>query len=130
MEKQQSTTTSAFKQHSTLPKRVWFRSASTHKYSLRPRTTNQNYGANFRHLAVQYITAQDMFQLLVNHIYCLDGKKETIDTLLQGSNRDIWTQSLSNEWGRLAQSNDKSVLATDTVDFIHQHEVPGGCDVT
>ena len=39
-------------------------------------------------------------------------------------------QSLSNEWGRLAQSNDNGVLATDTIDFIHRHEVPDGRDVT
>ena len=130
VEKRQSPTASAFKQRSTLPKRVRFRSASTHKYSLRPRSTNVNYGTNFRHLAVQYITAQDMFHLHVNHIYRPDGKKETIDTLLQGSDRDIWMQSLSNEWGRLAQSNDKGVIATDTIDFIHRHEVPDGRDVT
>ena len=119
-----------FKQGSTLPKPVRICSASTHKYSLLSRTTNQNYGTNFRHLAVQYITAQDMFQLNVNHIYCPDRQKETINTLLQGSNHDIWTQSLNYQWVRLAQSNDKGVLATHNINFIHQHEVPDGRDVT
>ena len=66
----------------------------------------------------------------MNHIYQHDGKKGTIDTLLNGSNRDIWTQSLSNEWDQLAQGNDAGVIATDTVDFIHQHEVPKNKDVT
>ena len=66
----------------------------------------------------------------VNNIYQPDGKKETIESLLQGSNRKIWERSLSNEWGRLAQSNDNNVLATDTIDFIHKHEVPNNWDIT
>ena len=57
-------------------------------------------------------------------------KKETINTLLQGSDREIWTQSLSNEWGRLAQGNNHWVVSTNTIDFIHQHEVPKHRDVT
>ena len=53
-----------------------------------------------------------------------------MDTLLQGSDRNIWLQSLSNEWGRLAQSNDKGVFATDTIDFICKEEVPHSRNVT
>ena len=66
----------------------------------------------------------------VNHIYRLDGKKETIDLVLQGSDREIWTKSLSNEWGRLAQGNDSGVHATDTIDFISKEEVPKNRDIT
>ena len=74
--------------------------------------------------------AEQVFSPSVNHIYRPDGKKETIDTLLQGSDRKIWTQSLSNEWGRLAQGNDAGIVSTNTIDFVHQHEVPKHRDVT
>ena len=37
--------------------------------------------------------------------------------------RQIWTKSLSNEYGRLAQGNDR-VDGTDTIFFIHYHEMP------
>ena len=47
-----------------------------------------------------------------------------------GSNREICKRSLSNEWGQLAQGNDNEVVATDTIDFITQQEVPRGRDVT
>ena len=64
------------------------------------------------------------------HIFHPDGKKETIDTILQGSDCHIWTQSFSNEWGCLAQGKDAGVRSTDTIDFIHKHEVPVGRDIT
>ena len=50
--------------------------------------------------------------------------------MLKGPNKHIWNQSLSNEWGRLAQGNNNGVQHTDTIDFIHQHEVPTERDVT
>ena len=74
--------------------------------------------------------ADILFQLQVQHIYRPDGKKETIDTILKGSDRAIWLQSLSNEWGRLAQGNDNGVRSTDTIDFITKAEVPSGRDIT
>ena len=37
---------------------------------------------------------------------------------------------MSNEWGRLAQGNDHGVRSTHTTDFIQQHDVPAGRDVT
>ena len=45
------------------------------------------------------------------------GKKETIDSLRKKF-QDIWDKSLSNEWGRLAQGNRHSVIATNTIEFI------------
>ena len=49
---------------------------------------------------------------------------------MQGSNLEIWMQSLRNEWGCLAQGNNNGVLATDTVDFIHKEEGPQNRDIT
>ena len=70
-----------------------------------------------------------LFQPRACHIYLPDGKKETIDTLLQGSNREIWAKRLSDEWDRLAQVNNNGVLTTDTIEFITQQVVPQGRDV-
>ena len=55
----------------------------------------------------------------VCHIYRPDGNKETIDTILKGSDRTIWNRSLSNEWGRLAQRNNTGVLTTNTMNSSH-----------
>jgi hypothetical protein len=83
---------------------------------------------------VRKITAspsQQIFQPVINHIYNDLGKKETIDTLLEGQNGPTWTNSLCNECGRLAQGcTANNILGTDTVDFIYQHEVPSDKKVT
>ena len=66
----------------------------------------------------------------IHHIFRPDGTKETIDTILRGSDRDIWTKSLSNEWGRLAQGNHAGVNYTDTIDFIRRNDIPSGRKIT
>ena len=66
----------------------------------------------------------------VNHICTVDGKRETINSLITGSNKDIWTKSLSNDWGLLAQGNSLGINGTDTIEFIHQHQVPKDSAVT
>ena len=75
-------------------------------------------------MAVQQLTAQHLFHHKASHIYRQDGKKERIDSLLSGDQKQIWSQGLSNEWGRLALGNDMGVQGTDTIEFIHQSEVP------
>ena len=85
---------------------------------------------NFRHLAAQSLAAQHTFSQHACHVCGPDGKKETIDTVIQGAKRDLWVRSLSDEWGRLAQGNDYGTQATDTIKFIHKFEVPDGRDVT
>jgi hypothetical protein len=84
-----------------------------------------------REQSLQNAEAIRTFQYRANHIYTDDGKKETIDSLLNGTNGSTWTNSLCNEYGRLAQGfNDNKVLGTDTIDFIHKHEVPHDKKVT
>jgi hypothetical protein len=85
---------------------------------------------NFRHQATQYLAAQHVFQPTVNHIYNQHGKKETIDSLLRGPNKEVWKKAISNKFGRLAQGNIFGVTATDTIDFIHKHEYPTNRDIT
>ena len=75
--------------------------------------------------------AQILFQTpAIHHIYNIHCKKETIDTMCNGDQKEIWIQSLSNEWGRLAQGNDFGVEYNDVIDFIIQQEVPKDRDVT
>ena len=66
----------------------------------------------------------------INHVYKPNGSKETIDTVCAGQNKKLWLQSLSNEWGRLAQGNDMGVQFNDVIEFISQQEVPPNRAVT
>ena len=150
----------ALQDHSSQLKSLRFPANSTHHYPLRskgalPRVTDNVHPRSrlFRrhlHAPVQtrsQLTAQHLhnhqekparFERIAplfltpraNHIFRPDGKKETIDTILHGSDRKIWTQSLSNEWGRLAQGNDNGVHCTNTIDFITRQEVPHGREIT
>lgn len=103
------------------------------RYNLRSRAPHQR--TPFRRLALQYVSAtKTSIPSLSNNAFHLyhptTGKKETIDTLLNGPNATLWTKSLSNEWGRLAQGNVHGVKATDTIDFIHKSKVPVDRKVT
>jgi hypothetical protein len=50
---------------------------------------------------------------------------------LAGKDGPIWNNGLCNEYGRLAQGfHNNTVLGTDTIDFIHPHEVPPNKKVT
>ena len=54
----------------------------------------------------------------------------SMDSLLLGEDSKTWDKSLSNEWGRLANGNDRGVVGTKTIRFIPKNEVPSGRDVT
>ena len=91
-----STIPASSAQHpSILPKSCRFCNTNNHQCNLR---LSQN------HLPMHFI----------NHIYNANGKRETIDSLITGSNKDIWTKSLSNDWGRLAQGNSLGIKGTHT----------------
>ena len=65
------------------------------------------------------------------HIYNDEtGRRETIDTLRQGPNKDIWETALAREWGRLAAGTVDNPTGTETIEFIHKSELPGDRDVT
>ena len=66
----------------------------------------------------------------VNHIFDEFGKKQSMDNLLSGVNKDIWWKAIGNEFGRLAQGIGTRVISTDTIDFICKNEVPTGRKVT
>jgi hypothetical protein len=91
---------------------------------LRPHLTWPN---NYYLESLQHV---EHFEFHANHIFNSQGKKETIDTLLSGQDSKIWTQALSNKRGRLSQGIHGRVVATNTIDFIQQSEVPTNKKVT
>ena len=71
------------------------------------------------------------FEGAINHIYDKEGKKlKIVDLMNNPDTTDVWTRAMSNELGRLAQSNVYGVKHTDTIEFIKRSEVPAGRDVT
>ena len=89
-----------------------------------------NQKTPFRRLQLQSLVANEIFHHNMHHIYNADGKKESIDSLLNGKNKHIWERSLSNEFGRLLKGNKYGVKFTDTMEFIHKNLVPLGKKVT
>ena len=79
-----------------------------------------------------HIVSSELFcHPTINHIYnATTGRKETIDSLLRGTNGSQWKTALSNELGRLAQGVKGRVVASNTIDFIHKSEVPSHKKVT
>ena len=74
---------------------------------------------------------------IANHVYHHDtGARQTIDKLLAGKDSEIWKNSLSNEFGRLAQGvgknrpKNKYVTGTNTIFFIPRDQVPADAKVT
>ena len=122
-------TVEALLNRSSLPKNARFRNSTNHRYPLRSRSNliqHVHQNPTEENLAAYTFNPT----CSANLIYKDDGTKETIDSLLKGPHKSIWEQSLSNEWGRLAQSNNSGVKGTDTIEFIIRKEVPPDKKVT
>lgn len=76
------TTTSVLQQRSNLPKNLRSQNQVPHKYHLRSKTS---------HIIPNDSAAHHIFSITpaANHIYRSDGKKEIIDSLLQGDKAHI-----------------------------------------
>jgi hypothetical protein len=103
---------------------------SKHPMSLRYQQGTTSQPATLQWQSLQHLEAMRIFQPQICHIYTAEGVKETIDTLLSGTNGKIWDTSLANEFGRLAQGNGDALAGTDTIDFIHRSDVPTDKKVT
>ena len=96
---------------------------SPHRYMLRNKT--KPYPSPYHPQAARTLLAQHIFSRPnALHIYNDEGKRLTIDKLVKGENSATWLQSLSMEFGRLAQGNKYGVQSTDTIDFISHTDVP------
>jgi hypothetical protein len=114
------TPTATLLQPSAKLKNSRFMNRTEHRYPLRSQVQR---GTNFKHYAAQFLQAQLIFSHTANHIFKPNGSKETIDSVLKSEAGMLWDKSLSNEWGRLAQGNKHGVRSTDTIYFIHIHEL-------
>ena len=88
---------------------------------------------NFQQQALARLIAQQLHQphAYMNHIYNKNtGKKETIDTLLAGENKQTWLKAVSNKFGQLTKGDKYNVKFTDTMEFISKEDVPIGKKVT
>ena len=98
-----------------------FRNVTNHRYPLRSLANNMQHNVETTPIA---------YDQMMQHIFDINGKRISIDRLLDGEDKAIWTRSLSNEWGRLASGNDYGVKGTDTINFITKSEVEKDRDVT
>ena len=88
---------------------------------------------NFQEQALTHIITQQLYHppQYMQHIYNeKTGKRESIDSLLTGTNSNTWSKAVSNEFGRLTKGNIHGVKYTDTMEFIDKSEVPLGQKVT
>lgn len=90
-----------------------------------------------RTAAAHHLLTQHLFEKhsartspTIHHIYNSDSKRETVETLMNGPDSDIWNKSMSMEIGQLAQGNKYGVKSIDTIDFIFKSEVPTGKSIT
>jgi hypothetical protein len=105
---------------------------SHHPMSLRYTARTQSEPATIQWQSLQHMqeAALKTFTLHAMHIYNDKGVKETMDSLLAGPDSNIWTTSLCNEFGRLAQGYSNTVKGTNTIAFIQRSEVPTDKKVT
>ena len=81
-------------------------------------------------MALALLTAQEYIVPKLQHVYDINEKRHSLEKPINGDNKVVWIQALSNEWGRLAQCNDAGVESTDTIRFVHFSEVPTDCKLT
>ena len=82
-------------------------------------------------MAANCLHQQLHYDQFLSHIYDVNGRRQSIDKLLKGSDAPTkWSPALSNEWGRLAQGNDNGVECTNTINFVSYNEVPRDRKVT
>lgn len=110
------------------------------RYNLQSKTQTSPTTGSHRARAARYLLDRhpaskiSMHELVasphISHIFNDKGKKETVDSLLNGPDKDIWTCSMSNELGRLAQANIHGIKATNTIDSVAKADVPANKKVT
>jgi hypothetical protein len=98
--------------------------------SLRYQARNHSEPATLQWQSLQHVQAYNTFNLQAMHIYNKEGVKQTMDTLLAGPDSSIWTTSLCNEFGRLAQGYSNTIKGTNTITFIQRSDVPTDKKVT
>ena len=83
----------------------------------------QNFNIKRQSMVNKQTKIQKMKQLQANNIFYLQGKRESIDSLLQGPVKLVWSNALMNEFGLVAQGI-HVIEGNDCIDFIDKNEVP------
>ena len=65
---------------------------------------------------------------MINHIYNNEGKRQSIDKMLQSENTHIWSHSLSNETVTIVQGT-RNIQDNEIVNYIPKSKVPTGAIV-
>ena len=112
-------------------RRATYRPSTEHRYNFRSRTTTpdaqhvSSHGTNFKHLVAQHLQGQHYCSQVINHIYDLNGKRQSINKRLRSNDSQTkWSPALNNKWVILAQGNDNSAELANNIVFIPYHEVP------
>jgi len=92
--------------------------------------TPQTNPVSYNHCAAQALLVNHLFQPTIYHIYDDLRKDLKLKDLLTSKNKAVWTKVTSNELGRLTKENTHCVSSTDTMEFIHLHEIPTTGKVT
>ena len=69
---------------------------------VKPRLTSYSHSIPTKTLFIPIMQAQSIVPM-INHIYNNEGKRQSIEKLLQNGNTYIWSHSLSNEMSRISQ---------------------------
>ena len=94
----------------------------------KPRLSTSYHSIPSKQSLIPILRAQSIVQY-INHIYNNNGQRQSLDKLLQGDNKLVWSKGLTNELGRIAQGV-HDIIGNDTVDYIHKSDVPPGAIVT
>ena len=89
--------------------------STTHTMQLRPRLIP---GLPFPRISIPNSTHQYSPELVSQHIFDSNGKKQSINNHLKGEDSKIWYQGYGNEIGGLAAGINGRVKGTDTISFI------------
>ena len=93
-----------------------------------PRIQPYTFSTPSKHQIIRQLVTQNL-QEKINHIFNNDGKKMSLDELLNSSMAHIWETAVSNELGRLSQGVN-GIKGNDVIDFIRKSDVPNNKIVT
>ena len=87
---------------------------------------------NFKKVATEQFKAQNLAHQSLYHVYHpTTGKKETIRSLLENpATTEVWSQSSSNEYGRLLKGNKAGIQGTNTMEPCKLQDIPSGKAIT
>ena len=113
------------------PNKIPLQSPYVHSfYSPTPKTTNSKRTIGLPRFFLTDSNSHSKDVLLqTNHMFDLQGRRQLLDKLLAGAQKDIWQTALSNKLERLVQGV-RDTKGNDVIDFIHFSQVPVGRIIT